>query len=201
MLDHLAVAAGTLEEGVDWVETRLGVRMAPGGRHAHFGTYNALLGLEDVLYLEVIAIDPMAEGAARPRWFDLDRFSGEPRLQVWVCRTGDLPGAVQAFPDAGQAVALERGGLKWRMAVPETGILPCDNCFPALMQWQGPDHPASRLMPSGVRLRRLTVRHPQAHTLGTALAAYLSDDRVAFETGPPALSAVFETPGGPREIS
>lgn len=200
-LDHVAVAAGTLEEGVEWVEARLGVRMQAGGRHAHYGTHNALLGLEDGLYLEVIAIDPMAEPAARPRWFDLDRYSGAPRVQIWACRSEDLTSALVQYPQAGDAVALERGDLKWRMAVPSTAILPYDNCFPALMQWDVPDHPARRLMPSGCRLRRLTVHHPLAEDLRTDLAGAFSDPRVAFEPGGPALSLAFDTPAGPRELA
>lgn len=200
ILDHPAVAAGTLDEGVAWVEAQLGLPMTAGGRHAHYGTHNALLGLEEGLYLEVIAIDPMAEPAARPRWFDLDRFAGPPRVQIWACRSADLPQALVQFPQAGAAVALERGDLKWRMAVPPSGILPYDNCFPALMQWDGPDHPAGRLMPSGARLRRLTLRHPQARELGQELAAAFTDPRVVYETGAPGLALDFDTPAGPRSL-
>ncbi|MGB8622709.1 MAG: VOC family protein, partial [Paracoccaceae bacterium] len=37
-LDHLAVAAETLEAGVAAVEAALGVRLAEGGSHAAMGT-------------------------------------------------------------------------------------------------------------------------------------------------------------------
>ena len=59
-LDHLAVAAESLGVGRAVVEDQLGLRLQDGGRHAHFGTHNLLLGLEDGLYLEVIAVDPDA---------------------------------------------------------------------------------------------------------------------------------------------
>jgi len=198
VLDHLAIATGTLEEGVEWVESQLDMRMKGGGRHAYYGTHNALLGLEDGLYLEVIAIDAMAEPAVRPRWFDLDRFSGAPRVQIWACRSEDLTQILSRYPQAGEAVPLERGDLKWRMAVPPSGILPYDNCFPALMQWDVADHPARRLMPSGCRLRRLTVRHPQAKDLQQELAPTFEDPRVVFERGAPGLALAFDTPAGPR---
>ncbi|MEM6578624.1 MAG: VOC family protein [Pseudomonadota bacterium] len=200
-LDHFAIAAGTLEEGVEWVEMQLGVRMKPGGRHAHYGTHNALLGLEDALYLEVISIDALAEPAVRPRWFDLDRLSGGPRVQIWACQSEDLPRTLDRHPKAGEAVPLERGDLKWRMAVPPSGILPYDNCFPALMQWDVDDHPARRLMSSGCRLTRLTVRHPEAKALQRELAADFTDPRVVFEGGGPGLSLHFDTPAGPRTLA
>lgn len=199
-LDHLAVAAATLEEGREAVETALGVRLQPGGRHAHFGTHNMLLGLEDGLYLEVIAIDPAAPRPAYPRWFDLDRFSGWARPQVWICRTEDLAGCIARFPQAGTPVALERGDLRWQMAVPESGVLPYDNAFPAVMEWQCDGHPAARLAPSGCSLKRVVVRHPQAGALDAELMPVLRDERVVFEDGPEALRYEIETPFGLRAL-
>ncbi len=199
-LDHLAVAAETLEEGREAVETALGVTLQPGGQHAHFGTHNMLLGLEDGLYLEVIAIDPSAPKPDHARWFDLDRFDGWARLQNWICRSEDLDDYVAHAPQAGHPVALERGDLKWRMAVPENGQLPYDNAYPAVMQWQSAGHPAARLAPSGCRLTRLIVSHPDAEALGHDMEGQLDDQRIVYESGPAALRAEFETPFGPRVL-
>ena len=199
-LDHIAVSAGTLEAGRTALEELLGVTLQPGGAHAHFGTHNLLLGLEDGLYLEVIATDPAVDAPAMPRWFDLDRFAGAPRLTNWICRTPDLAAALTALPEAGRPVALKRGDLRWRMAVPDDGQLPFDNGFPALMEWQGADHPARRLVVSGCRLHRLVIRHPEAAALRVRLAPYLSDPRIAFETEAAGLMAEIETPAGIRVL-
>ncbi|MEO0751358.1 MAG: VOC family protein [Pseudomonadota bacterium] len=199
-LDHLAVAAETLEDGREAVEAALGVTLQPGGHHAHFGTHNLLLGLEDGLYLEVIAVDPAAPKPSHARWFDLDRFEGFARLTTWVCRSDDLTGHVARAPKAGNPVALARGDLNWRMAVPEGGRLPFDHTYPAVMQWDCAAHPAARLAPSGCRLTRLVVRHPEADALRTDLKT-LEDARVVFETGAPALRAEFDTPFGPRVLA
>lgn len=199
-LDHLAVAAATLEEGRAAVEEALGVRLQPGGQHAHFGTYNMLLGFDDGLYLEVIAVDPEAPVPGYARWFDLDRFKGWPKLNNWICRSDDLVADVARFPDTGRPVALTRGDLNWRMAVPDTGVLPYDNLFPALMQWDCADHPAQRLQASGCALARLIVSHPAAGTLAGALAPVLHDDRVCFEDGPAGLRAEITTPAGLRGL-
>tara|TARA_R110000751_G_C13745586_1_gene477877 strand:+ start:87 stop:710 length:624 start_codon:yes stop_codon:yes gene_type:complete len=203
--DHIAVAATTLAEATEHVEAALGVKMQPGGEHAVFHTHNTLLGLEDGLYLEAIAINPAAPRPERPRWFDLDRFSGPARLTNWICRCDDMDALLGQMPDlppdgAGQPVDLQRGDLRWRMAVPPSGVLPYDNCWPALIQWQTTQHPADRLAASGVRLKRLIVSHPQADDLRTALAPMLHDARVVFDTGPAGLRAEFDTPHGPRAL-
>lgn len=199
-LDHLAVAARTLGEGRAWVEAVLGVSLQHGGRHAHFATHNLLLGLEDGLYLEVIAVDPDAPRPGHARWFDLDRFEGAPCLKAWICRVGDLEATVGRLPEAGQQVALARGDLRWRMAVPDNGILPFDNVFPALIQWEGVAHPAGRLAPSGCRLRRLVVQHPGVQALRARLADRLDDARIEYRTGPAGLRAEFDTPDGLRVL-
>lgn len=200
-LDHLAVAAESLEAGRAAVEERLGLQLEAGGRHAHFGTHNLLLGLEDGLYLEVIARDPEAPAPGYPRWFDLDRFAGAPRLQTWICAVDDLDAALARHGGAGAAVALSRGDLRWRMAVPETGVLPWDNRFPALIEWQGTAHPAQRLTASGARLERLVVSHPEAATLQAELAPVLQDARVVFVPGASALLAEIATPHGKRVLT
>jgi hypothetical protein len=199
--DHLAVTAGSLPEGRNAVEEALGVRLQTGGQHLHFGTHNLLLGLEGGLYLEVIAIDPRAAPPRQARWFNLDRFQGAPRLGNWICRTNDLPAAQAALPGLGDVVPLQRGDLRWRMAVPLDGRLPFDDCHPAVMQWDSPLHPAAALTQVGVALRHLIVSHPRAEDLKARLSGHLSDPRVTFETGPAGLSGEFDTPHGRRVLS
>ncbi len=200
LLDHLAVAGETLEAAVAHVEETLGVKMASGGQHAHFGTHNQLLGLADGLYLEAISIDPAVDDLGYARWFDLDRFCGAPRLGNWICRSEDLVGELaQLDVEAGQPVSLQRGDLSWRMAVPENGVLPFDDLFPALMQWDVAKTPAELLPASGCRLRQLIVRHPQAQALAATIA--LDDDRVKIEQGRAELAAVLDTPHGERVLT
>ena len=99
-LDHLVLAARTLDEGVAWCEETLGITPGPGGRHALMGTHNRVFAIGSEVfpraYFEIIAIDPdalpgRAQGATFPlgvrraapcgprqaspgrrRWFDLD---------------------------------------------------------------------------------------------------------------------------------
>lgn len=199
-LDHIAISAQTLQEGVDWVEASLGVKMAGGGQHPLMGTHNRLLGLGDI-YLEVIAIDPAGIPPARPRWFDLDRFTGAPRLTTLIARTDNLEASLaKSPPGTGIPTAFSRGDYRWRMALPEDGILPFDSAFPALIQWQTALHPTQSLPDSGLRLKMLTITHPEAEALRAAVP--LNDARVQFVPGPAkALSATFHTPNGARSLA
>src|SRR4051812_37960102 len=113
-LDHLVVAARTLDEGAAWVEERLGVRPLPGGAHALMGTHNALLSLGPGMFLEVLAIDPAAPRPARPRWFSLDTpgmqalLARGPALIHWVDRVPDIEAALAGYPDTVEVLDLAR---------------------------------------------------------------------------------------------
>lgn len=200
-LDHLAVSCLTLDEGTAAVEAALGVPLAGGGQHPHMATHNRLLSLGPDLYLEVIAPDPARPRPAWPRWFDLDRFTGGPRLTNWICRCTDLAAELALSPaGTGTPVALTRGDFSWQMAVPETGILPFDNAFPALIQWEGTAHPAPGLPDCGVRLAGLEILHPKGNALRDALRDRLPDVRVTITEGPQAMRATFATPQGERHL-
>lgn len=194
VLDHVAIAAASLEEGVAWAEARLGVRLAPGGEHPAMGTHNRLLSLGPSEYLEVIAVNPDAPRPAHPRWFGLDRFAGPPRAVAWVMRVADL--AASRLPEAvGPPMALRRGDLAWRLTVPPGGLGPFDGLYPSLIEWAGA-HPAPRLPDLGLRLLELEISHPEI----TALAASLPgrDARITFSHGAPALRLRLATPEGER---
>lgn len=204
--DHLVVAARTLEEGAQWLETRCGVPTVPGGRHARMGTHNRLLSLGPGLYLEIIAIDPKAPPPGRPRWFALDspamaeRLARGPALVHWVARTDDLDGARAAHPrEVGEILAMARGDFRWRIGVAADGALPAGGAFPTLIQWDGDAHPASAAPDSGCRLEALNVRCPEAQAVRARLATLGLDPQgpVHFAASDAVgLSAFLRTPGG-----
>jgi hypothetical protein len=160
-IDHLVVAARTLDEGSRWIEERLGARPVPGGKHAAMGTHNRLLALGGRVYLEVIAIDPDAPAPPRPRWFALDtpemqeRLEQGPALIHWVARTDSIEADVRNCPDAVEILSLSRGEYRWRIGVPADGHIPCGGRCATLIQWDGPLHPSDRLPESGCRLVEL----------------------------------------------
>jgi len=211
-LDHLVVAARTLAEGTQWCEATLGVAPGQGGRHALFGTHNALVKIASAAfpraYLEIIAIDPGADAAARlprPRWFALDepglqaRIAAAPRLVHWVARSEEPAAHRAAFAAAGHdpGTPLQawrdtpHGRLEWEITVPADGALACGGALPTLIRWRGA-HPVDALPAAPVRLRVLQLRGlpPRSGEL-FGLAG------VQHDAAPgPALRAVLDTPRG-----
>lgn len=200
-LDHLAVVCRDLATGTAFVEEALGVTMEPGGKHARFGTHNRLLSLGPGEYLEVIAPDPDAAPFEGPRWFGLDDAPEGPRLGNWICRCDSLARLLPGLPAAlGPALPLQRGDLSWQLTVPPDGSLPFGGGWPTLIEWGAGAHPASRLRDQGVRLTGLTLHHPDASALSKDLSPLLNDPRIQHRSGPLALSAMFDTPDGPRGL-
>jgi hypothetical protein len=209
-VDHLVVAAASLEQGVAWCEATLGITPGPGGRHPLMGTHNRLARIASAAfpaaYLEIIAIDPAAAPPQRRRWFGLD----EPALQARIAQAPSLVHLVARSPaldmhrwglvnlgfDCGLPVAASRdtpqGRLAWRILVRDDGALTLGGALPTLIQWEGA-HPTDAMPASGVVLQALqlgglppAVR--QLLALGGATHAEAADA--------PALRAVMATPLG-----
>lgn len=201
VLDHLAITARTLDEGVAWVRDMLGIEMPPGGSHPRMGTHNRLLALGPADFLEVIAVDPDAPAPDVGRWYGLDSFDDSPRIGTWILGTPDIAASLAyAHPDSGPAVEAVRGDLEWLISVPADGSMPMQGAYPTLIQWPAGPLPVTRMQDRGCSLHSLTVRHPDADTIAARLNGQLHDPRVIFETGPVGLAATFDTPSGQRTL-
>jgi hypothetical protein len=210
-LDHLVVAARTLDEGVAWCESTLGITPGPGGRHPLMGTHNRLFSIAGTAFpqafFEIIAIDPDAAAPGRPRWFDLDDDAlqqvllGGPQLSHWVARTRDLRSLLAALSaqglDGGEVLAAERdtpnGSLRWHIGIRQDGKRLCQGALPTCIEW-GDVHPTDNMPASGVSLEALTVSGvPQAAL--TLLDLPLGINAPASLSAP-TLQATLATPRG-----
>jgi hypothetical protein len=204
VLDHLVVAAATLEQGESYIESRLGVRPGRGGKHVAMGTHNSLLKLGPKTYLEVIAIDPDAVAPQRPRWFGLDtatlraELRDTPRLLHWVARTEDIDAARRVYRGAGDVHAMARGEFEWRMTIPANGELPAGGVLPTLIQWKDAHHPTDSMPETGIRLVALGGAHPEPTSIRSALAALELSDAIKITfAAKPRLAAMLQTARGP----
>ena len=212
-IDHLVVAAASLDQGADWCERVLGVTPAPGGQHVGMGTHNRLLSIGSAAfpktYLEIIAIDPAAPKPKRPYWFGLDqpalqaRLRQGPRLVHAVARCQGLEALLGRLAglgeDAGRALAAERanasGVLRWRIAVRDDSQLLHGGALPTLIEW-GELHPSAMLPASPVGLAALSLGG-----LPDAVGQVLALPGVPLRGSGAALIAELDTPRGRVRLS
>jgi hypothetical protein len=209
-LDHLAVVAPNIAEGVAHVRDCLGLTMPEGGRHREMGTRNHLLRLGEATFLEVIAVDPEAPVPPRARWFGLgdaaqvraDWDSGR-RLRGFVARTDALDGVLAAHGDLlGQAATMTRGALSWRFGVRSDGAWPADGAAPYVMDWGPHGNPAASMPDLGARLEAIVLTHPEPDGVAELHAALGLADPPTVVKGPgPRWSARITTPSGVRTLT
>ena len=225
-IDHLVIAASTLEQGVAWCEENFGITPGLGGEHALFGTHNRLFKIATpqfpMAYFEIIAIDP---DAVRPkktlalhphRWFDLDEpelqneIAKEPRLIHFVASTTDIKAARMALRmqgiDRGPAIHAERqtnkGVLHWQISVRADGQRLFDGALPTLIQWGKPEAvDPLRLHPRNTLPRSGVSLQSIAITHPSAeklQAAYASIGLtgISISEGPANIKATLKTPKG-----
>jgi catechol 2,3-dioxygenase-like lactoylglutathione lyase family enzyme len=208
-LDHLVLAARTLDEGVAWCETTLGLRPEAGGQHLFMGTHNRVFGIGSKTfarsYFEIIAIDPSLPAPQRARWFGLDEpalqraLVGGPRLVSWVARC-DVIAATHATLraagiDCGVVEATERatprGLLRWKISLRADGRRLLGGAAPALIEWSDV-HPTDSMTASGIELKTMRLgRWPDA--LAPLLPPQIECDA---SPGAPPVSVVLSCPRG-----
>lgn len=215
-IDHLVVLAASLDEGVQWCESMLGITPGPGGEHALMGTHNRLFTVASpafpAAYFEIIAIHsgaPCDRPAGAKRWFDMDDRELQrhlsktgPQLAHFVASTTRAEGGVRALArlglDRGELLHASRmtaqGLLSWKITVREDGQRLFYGTLPTLIQW-GEMHPTQAMTPSGVTLQSLHASHPRPDALRAAYDA-IGLAGVGLAQGPPNLIATLQTPRG-----
>ena len=162
-IDHLVLAAPSLDVGRAAVADLLGVEPVIGGSHPGAGTHNALVSLGAPTYLEVIARDP-AQADAPPSPLVPQDLGDDTRLVAFCVGCDDLDAAVAGLRAAGVASVGDPFGmsrqrpdgvlLSWRLSF--IGGWP-SGARPFLISWDGGESPAYDA-PDGGRLVGLRAR-------------------------------------------
>ncbi len=176
-LDHIVLAAQTLEEGIAFVRERMGVTAVLGGKHTGLGTHNALVPLLRRRYLEIISIDPApAEPVTQTRWFGLDdpalRASLEtgPKFVGYAVRAAEIPADLPGFPALAPKSAT-RAAFRWTFGFTADGTRPGGGALPYFIAWHaGSAHPCDTLPAPTWNLTAIHIRSPEAAQLRLALA-------------------------------
>lgn len=199
-VDHFVVAGPDLAALGEWWADAVGSNAVEGGAHTGLGTRNLLAGIDSSTYVELIGPDPDQPDPSGPRPFGIDDVTDR-RLVTFALAVPDLDAACAAVSasgiDPGEPFGMERTRpdnvrLQWRLSFPPDPELA--GVMPFLIEWGTSAHPAADL-PSQARLTRLSLQHPNAARIETAVSALAGDSwRVA--QGPAKLSASLETPDG-----
>ena len=198
-LDHVLWAVPDLDAGRALFERLTGVQPAVGGAHPGFGTRNALSGLSDTTYLEIIAPDPaqdltgtMGAGiAALPA----------PQMLTFCLACDDLEAVAAKASAAGVTVedpipmsrkTPQGVQLSWRIMRLADDRWP--GRLPFFIDWQGSPHPAGTT-PGVTRLTQLTALDADPVGVGAVYAAIGCNVPVhgGAVTG---FVATYETPNG-----
>ena len=202
VVDHLVYAAPDLEMGVNALAELLGARATPGGKHVGLGTHNALLGLGEGTYIEIIAPDPEQPRPERPLPFGLASVRA-PRLATFAVRTTDIDALVASSRDAGYdpgaPIDMSRTRpdgvvLKWRLAYHLE--MPAGGVIPFVIDWGDTPHPSAGL-PNGGKLIELRAQHPDPDSVRSSLAA-LGFEMEVVDGSSPQLTATIDAGGGRR---
>ncbi|MEM7562538.1 MAG: VOC family protein [Pseudomonadota bacterium] len=175
-IDHFAIGAESLDQGVTHLQELLGVEIPRGGKHDAMSTHNCVTFSGNDSFLEVIAIDPDAPEPGRTRWFTLDdpvtqtRLAQSPSPLCWVVRTDDLDAVVESSPvDLGEVVLFTRGDRSWRLTVPQDGSLPEQGLIPAFIEWSPGLHPSANMKDLDLRLESVNLYHPEVDRMTSIL--------------------------------
>ena len=201
-IDHLVLAASSLDVGCRAVETLTGVAPVLGGVHPGAGTHNALLSLGPPTYLEVIARDP-AQADAPPSPLVPEDLGDEPRLVAFAVGCDDIDAAVAALraagvTDAGDPYGMARhrpdgSVLSWRVAFVVGGRV--GGAMPFLISWDSGGSPAYDA-PVGGRLVALRAGDPDPAPARLALEVLGVDVMVESAATPRLEATITTTTGG-----
>lgn len=202
-IDHFAIGAATLDQGVSEMQAKLGIELSQGSKHDLMSTHNCVMQAGNESFFELIAIDPNAPPPSRVRWFTLDdsntqkRLAERPRALCWVVNTDNLDAIVESSPvDLGEIVTFTRGDRSWRLTVPADGHLPGDGLLPAFIEWSPGPHPSTGQQDLGVSLSAVNLRHPNPEQLNRTLKALQVDNLARVTQGEVALSFELQTDSG-----
>ena len=193
-LDHIMYAVPDLENSMAEIASITGIVPLDGGVHPGNGTRNALLGLSNSSYLEIIGPDKKQ---------NLENTLGEllvskntSGIRAWAVAVSDLASVADVAQELGFRV---RDRKEMSRKTPEGFLLEWELLFlegallPFFIDWKGSEHPA-RKAPSGCGLLELSISAQEPKVYQELLNKFQLE--VSVSEGGPAVSAIIRSPKG-----
>lgn len=203
-IDHLVLATPDLELGISFVRQHFGVDPIPGGNHPVYGTRNALVGLGERCYLEIIGPDLDILEIDEVKVFGIHERQ-QPNLVTWAVRGNDL----EEFAESARGELIDLGAvavgnrrqpdgreLTWQFTDPLAARM--GGVLPFFIDWGDSPHPAASL--SGeCELIDFGLQHPHVGEVQKRLRFLGLDVRVE-PAAQPRVVARIRTPGGDIDL-
>ncbi len=187
-------AVPDLENSMEEIASITGIVPSDGGVHPGNGTRNALLGLSNSSYLEIIGPDKKQ---------NLENTLGEllvskntSGIRAWAVAVSDLASVADVAQELGFGV---RDRKEMSRKTPEGSLLEWELLFledallPFFIDWKGSEHPA-RKAPSGCGLLELSISAEEPKVYQELLNKFQLE--VSVSEGEPAISAIIRSPKG-----
>lgn len=171
-IDHLLYGTKDLNEGIAYIHELTGIKPVIGGSHPGLGTHNALMGLGNNIYLEIIAPDPNQN--VEHIWMDLDQLK-KPKLFRWAATTGDAHQVRNQGLKTGIDIGEVKSGsrykpdgslLEWTLSDPNVNL--GNGLIPFFIDWGEKGNPTSEL-PGGCTLESFRAIHPNPDKVKSTL--------------------------------
>ncbi|OEK05386.1 VOC family protein [Roseivirga misakiensis] len=204
-LDHIVYAVQDLDKACDDFEKLLGVRPTFGGYHPTQGTKNALIGLGNHQYLELIAIDHENKNVTSTRWMGVDLID-RPQLTRWAIKSNNLKKDAgilqQANPELGNINAGKRHTadgslLAWELLMPLAH--PTVELLPFAINWGDKNVHPTNALDTHCKLLNLEGYHPAPASIKD-LMHQLGVDMKVHKAQTMALKAKIKCPLGIVDI-
>ncbi|QGO66309.1 hypothetical protein Psal073_01259 [Piscirickettsia salmonis] len=151
-LDHLVYTVTDIDTAVNHFKN-MGFSPVEGGEHKRFGTLNFIIPLENLCYIELLAINDKSKKSYP---FRLTKNSAL-QLSAWAVRTQNINNAIDLYTkhgiNIGAPFSMSRqasSGIKhWKMALSHQIDLEYKGIIPFPIEWALNSHPILSLPPQG----------------------------------------------------
>ncbi len=201
-IDHIVYTVSDLDAAMDTFETLLGVRPIFGGIHHHFGTKNALINLDNGIYLELLAADTNNTAVPRPRWMGVDCLTKN-QITRWALRSNHLHTDSRVLQEFHPQMGLLKKGerktiddilLSWELSMPLPN--PEVALAPFLIDWSKTEqHPTEMLPDMNCSFKGLSGIHPHPEVFDELFEKLGFELRIDKGTAP-ALKLQLQCPNG-----
>lgn len=177
-IDHIVYTVLDLDTAISDFEKQLGVRPIFGGYHTTFGTKNALINLDNGIYLELLAADETNTDVKPPRWMGVDLLTRN-QITRWALKSDNLEKdrvPLKMYnPEMGNIRSGSRNTasgslLQWQLIMPLPS--PEVELIPFMVDWSTSEtHPHNELPNMNCELLELIATHPNPDLFSEAFQA------------------------------